>query len=131
MEQNPPTVAVVDDESAIRKALGRLLRAAGFGVETYPSGAQFLNSLSGHSPACVVLDIRMPDMSGFEVQERLSSGNIALPLIFITGCEDPGDRSRALLGGAIALLRKPFGEKELLAAVTTAVGSTPSPAGHS
>jgi two-component system response regulator FixJ len=131
MEQSPPTVAVVDDESAIRKALGRLLRAAGFSVETYPSGAQFLDALPGHCPACVLLDIRMPGMTGFEVQERLASGHIALPLIFITGGDDPGDRSRALLGGAVALLRKPFGEKELLAAVATAVGSTPSPAGDS
>ena len=65
-----PLVAVVDDEDAIRKALKRLLRSAGMGVETYASGSEFLASLASHKPSCVVLDIRMPGMTGFDVQSR-------------------------------------------------------------
>ena len=114
------TVAVVDDELPIRKALTRLLRSANYQVQTYGSGAEFLASLQSGQPACVVLDIRMQGMTGFDVQAQLKARQIALPVVFITALDDPHDIARAKQSGAIALLRKPFGDNDFLAAVDTA-----------
>lgn len=114
-------VAVVDDEDAIRKALKRLLRSAGLGVQTFASGQEFLLSLTSSRPDCVVLDIRMQGMTGFDVQARLNADKVGLPIVFITALDDPGDQQRAMDAGAIALLRKPFGDEELLAAIDTAL----------
>jgi len=119
MESNL-TVAVVDDELPIRKALTRLLRSANYQVQTYGSGAEFLASLQSSKPACLVLDIRMQGMTGFDVQAQLKSQHIALPIVFITALDDPHDIARAKQSGAIALLRKPFGDNEFLAAVEAA-----------
>ena len=128
MSETRPLVAVVDDEDAIRKALHRLLRSAGLGVNTYASGTEFLQSLSSRKPDCVVVDIRMPGMTGFDVQSRLKADNIALPVIFITALDDPGDGQRAINAGASALLRKPFGDDELLAAIEIAIRPAPKKA---
>ena len=125
MEKLRPLVAVVDDEDAIRKALERLLRSAGLAVRTFGSGREFLQSLAASRPDCVVLDISMPGMTGFDVQEHLESARAAMPVIFITALDDPGDRPRAMQAGAAAFLRKPFGDDELLAAIGAAVGSAP------
>ena len=114
------TVAVVDDELPIRKALTRLLRSASFEVQTYGSGTEFLASLETCKPACLVLDIRMQGMTGFDVQARLQAQRIDLPIVFITALDDPQDIARAKQSGAIALLRKPFGDDEFLAAVEAA-----------
>ena len=124
MGENRSFVAVVDDEDAIRKALRRLLRSAGLDVSTYASGPEFLLSLTARKPDCVVLDIRMPGMTGFDVQARLKADNIALPIVFITALDDPGDAPRAMQAGASAFLRKPFGDEDLLAAIGDAVRST-------
>ena len=123
MEKLRPLVAVVDDEDAIRKALERLLRSAGLAVQTYGSGLDFLQSLAARQPDCVVLDISMPGMTGFDVQEHLKFAHAAMPVIFITALDDPGDGPRAIQAGAAAFLRKPFGDDELLAAIGAAVGS--------
>ncbi len=116
-------VAVVDDEAGIRRALTRLLRSAGLAVETFASGPEFLESLSGGRPDCVVLDISMPGMTGFEVQAALKDATLAVPVIFITALDDPGDHPRAMEAGAVAFLRKPFGDEQLLAAIRAAVQS--------
>ena len=84
MKKPRPVVAVVDDEEAIRKALKRLLRSAGIAVESYASGQEFLESLPAQHPQCVVLDIGMQGMTGFDVQAQLKAARMAVPVIFIT-----------------------------------------------
>ena len=125
MEKSRPLVAVVDDEDAIRKALKRLLRSAGISVECYASGPEFLQSLSAHRPDCLVLDIRMQGMTGFDVQARLKAAHVTVPIIFITAIDGPDDQVRAMRAGAAAVLRKPFGDEALLEAIAAAVGSAP------
>ena len=114
-------VAVVDDEFPIRKALTRLLRSAHYEVESYASGPEFLKSLATHCPACLVLDIRMQGMTGLDVQAWLTEQGIKLPIVFITALDDREDLAIAMRGGATALLRKPFGDEEFLAAVQAAI----------
>ena len=126
MKKPRPVVAVVDDEEAIRKALKRLLRSAGIAVESYASGQEFLKSLSAQRPDCVVLDIRMQGMTGFDVQARLKAAHVAVPIIFITALDDPADQARAMQAGAAAFLRKPFGDETLLAAIEAVVSVTPT-----
>ena len=126
MKKLRPVVAVVDDEDAIRRALKRLLRSAGIAVEAYASGQEFLHSLGAQHPQCVVLDIRMPGMTGFDVQARLKAARMAVPVIFITALDDPGDEARAMQAGAIAFLRKPFDDEALLAAIRAVVRLTPA-----
>ena len=116
-----PLIAVVDDEEPVRRALKRLLCSAGFDVETFASGAQFLDSLPGHRPDCVVLDLHMPHVNGFEVQERLTRGQDPLPVLIITGQDTDESRQRALDGGAVAYLRKPIDDQTLLAALADAI----------
>lgn len=117
MKKSRPVVAVVDDEEAIRKALERLLRSAGIAVESYASGQDFLQSLPAQRPQCVVLDIGMQGMTGFDVQAQLKAARMAVPIIFITALDDPGDEARAMQAGAFAFLRKPFDDEALLAAI--------------
>jgi len=121
MEQTAAIVAVVDDEFPIRKALTRLLRSAQYEVESYASGPEFLKSLATRRPACLVLDIRMQGMTGFDVQTWLRDQRIDLPIVFITALDDRDDLAHAMEGGATALLRKPFGDEQLLAAVDAAI----------
>ena len=117
-------VAVVDDEECIRRALERLLRYAGFAVETYPSGAEFLLSLPEHRPACVVLDLHMPDLSGLDVQVLIERERFDVPVVVITGHDTPDNRSRVIARGAKAYLRKPVDDKQLLAAISEAIGQS-------
>ncbi|HSP94149.1 MAG TPA: response regulator, partial [Thermoanaerobaculia bacterium] len=79
MRRSRLLVAIVDDEESVRRAIGRLMRSAGIDVETFPSGAEFLQSLETHSPDCVVLDLHMPGLNGFEVQARLKEAKSRLP----------------------------------------------------
>jgi FixJ family two-component response regulator len=114
-------VAVVDDEESVRKALGRLIRAAGFRVETYASGSEFLHSVQQHLPHCVVLDLRMPHVNGFHVQQALTDSGTHVPVVIITGDDSPESRVRALAQGARAYLRKPVDDAMLLDAIQTAI----------
>jgi len=113
-------VAVVDDEEPIRKALMRLMRSAGLGVETFASGAEFLKSLETRRPDCVLLDLHMPQMDGFNVQAQLASKCAALPVIIVTGHDFPKARDRAMASGASAFLRKPVRDRTLLDAISAA-----------
>jgi FixJ family two-component response regulator len=121
MERDTFLVAVVDDEESVRRALGRLIRSAGFGVETFASGVEFMQSLQLHQPDCVVLDVRMPQVSGFEVQAALVRSGFELPVLIITGDDSPESRDRTLRQGARAYLRKPVDEAMLIAAIRGAV----------
>jgi len=118
-------VAVVDDEESVRRALGRLIRSAGFGVETYGSGVEFMQSLQRHRPHCVVLDLRMPYVNGFDVQNALVRSGTAVPLIVITGDDSSESRERILRNGASAYLRKPVDDAMLIEAIHTAVRDVP------
>lgn len=126
VEKLRPLVAVVDDEEAIRKALKRLLRSAGIAVECYASGPEFLRSLPVQRPDCIVLDIRMEGMNGFDVQAWLKAAHVEVPIIFITAIDGPDDQTRAMHSGAAAILRKPFGDDALLDAIAAAVRSAPT-----
>ena len=92
-------IAVVDDEEPVRTALMRLMRSAGLTVETFGSGAEFLNSLETRPPDCVVLDLHMPHMDGFNVQTQLARKCATLPVIIVTGHDLPEARERAMAGG--------------------------------
>jgi len=115
-------LAVVDDDADVRVALTRLVSSAGFAVETFASGAEFLCSVEDHEPACLVLDLHMPEMSGFDVQGALAVAHAALPVVIITGHDTPESRVRALQLGAKAYLCKPVNDEALLAAIGTAIG---------
>lgn len=111
------TVHVVDDDSAVRRSLERLLDAAGFHVVSYQSPAAFLNAASGLSAGCVLLDIRMPGVDGLEVQARLNRLRVNLPVIVMTGHGDVPSAVRAMKSGAVDFLEKPFDDETLLNAI--------------
>ena len=113
-------MAIVDDEEPIRKALTRLLRSGGLDVESFSSGSDFLESLPNHQPDCVVLDLHMPVVSGFEVQARLAKSGV--PVVIITGHDSDETRARALAGRPAAYLRKPVNDQVLLDAIELALG---------
>lgn len=121
MQTEPRLVAVVDDEESVRKALGRLIRSAGFSVETFGSAVEFMHSLQRHRPDCVVLDLRMPVVSGSEVQSAMVRSGAVVPVVIITGDDSPESRARALGQGAIAYLRKPVDDTALLDAIQAAI----------
>lgn len=121
MGRSPLLIAVVDDEQSVRRALERLIRSAGYAADTFASGEAFLESLQERAPDCVVLDLHMPQMNGFEVQARLGQGNVRLPVIVITGHDTPEAHARAMAQGANVYLRKPVDDKLLLQAIDSAV----------
>ena len=117
-----PFIAVVDDESPVRVMLGRLLRLADYRVTAFATGEAFLASLATQRPACVVLDIHMPGLSGLDVRARMRAAQIDVPVVFITASDDVAlDRSASMAGG-VCLLRKPFSNDELLEAMSIALG---------
>ena len=114
-------VAVVDDEEAVRRALERLLRSAGIETETFSTGGAMLEDLARREPDCIVLDLHMPGMSGFEIQAVLAERNLRIPVVVLTGHDIPGSSERVTAAGAAAYLRKPVDGAVLLAAVVAAV----------
>lgn len=111
------TVAIVDDDPSVRKALKRLLKSVGMATQAYPSAEDFLHSAAVHACTCMVLDIHMPGMSGLELQVELARRETKIPIVFITAHHDDGLRNQALNGGATAFLPKPFDETELVEAI--------------
>jgi FixJ family two-component response regulator len=120
------TVSVVDDDASVRQALRGLLKSAGFHAEVFASAEEFLNSGRLSQTACLVLDVRMPGMTGLELQEQLIASGSSVPIIFITAHGDEDARTRALELGAIDVLQKPFGDDALLDAIAKAVGGSAS-----
>ncbi|KQM27936.1 MULTISPECIES: response regulator transcription factor [unclassified Sphingomonas] len=116
------TVHIVDDDEAIRQSVGFLLRKAGYSVKSYVSGLKFLASVTRETSGCALLDVRMPEIDGMEVQARLSRQGIALPVIMLTGHGDVTLAVRAVKAGAIEFLEKPFERTALLAAIDEALG---------
>jgi len=121
MTERETTVFVVDDDLSVRRGLERLLRAAGYRVESYASAEQFVDRGNLDGPGCLVLDIRMPGYGGLDLQEILADRGSLLPIVFITGYGDVPTVVRAMKGGAVDFLLKPFNDEELLAAVHQAL----------
>jgi FixJ family two-component response regulator len=115
------TVFLVDDEPALLKALGRLLKAEGFAIQAFDSAMKFLSAPHNNGAGCVLLDQSMPGMSGMELQQRLIQEDSALAVIFITGNGDIPMSVRAMKAGAVDFLTKPVKDKELLAVIQTAL----------
>ena len=113
---NPnPTVFVVDDDPSIRKGLGRLLKASGYVVETFGSAHDFLQTAPDcPGPACLVLDVKMPGLSGLDLQNELQKREYAMPIVFITGHGDIPMSVKAMKTGALDFLTKPFDEEDLI-----------------
>ena len=126
MAQEKSLVAVVDDDTSVRKALARLLSSAGFAVDAFSGGEQFLESLSQYVPRCAIVDLHMPNMSGLELQAQIAASGLHVPVIVITAYDEPTLRERALAGGATGYLTKPFSDECLLEAVAAAT-RRPSP----
>ena len=119
----PCTVYIVDDDDLVRKGLGRLMRAAGFKPKTYASPELFLSEVSAESPACILLDITMPRMSGLEVQAQLKARGNTIPVIAVSARDDDDTRQRARDLGARCFLRKPIDDEALLEAIAWALKS--------
>jgi FixJ family two-component response regulator len=114
-------VFIVDDDASVREALESLVRSAGFEVETFASAQDFLAYQRADVPSCLVLDVRLPDLSGLDLQKRIMEGNREIPIVFITGHGDVPTSVRAMKAGAVEFLMKPFVDRELLDAIQQAI----------
>jgi FixJ family two-component response regulator len=114
-------IAVLDDDASVRKALIRALRVGGFSTVEFASGEELLRSWRLDPPACLVLDLEMPGMSGIEVLEALKVAKAQFPVIFITAHDAPGAREKSMYRGAVAYLRKPIDIADLLETVKHAL----------
>ena len=118
MNDDAPVIAIVDDDDSVRRSLLRVVESAGYAAETFSSARAFLDWLPQGRAACLVLDVHMDEMSGFDLQDKL-----AVPIIFITAHDDADTLDRIEKSGAAGHLRKPFGEKSILEAIRQAVGA--------
>ena len=114
-------VFVIDDDASVRKALGRLIRAAGYEVEALENAAAYLRRAAPDRPACLILDVRMPSMSGLELQHAIAGTPLALPIVFITGHGAADVRSQAMATGCVDVLEKPLAEETLMNAIERAL----------
>jgi FixJ family two-component response regulator len=121
MKDADPIVFVVDDDASVRDAVRKLISSVGLRVETFGSTREFLDAKRPQAPACLVLDVRLPDVSGLEFQRDLAKANIQIPIIFITGHADIPMTVRAMKAGAVEFLTKPFRGQELLDAIQDAI----------
>ena len=124
MSKTNPTIAIVDDDASVCRAISRLLRSLGMNADTFTSGREFIEHLGmmpSFRPDCVVLDVQMPGMNGLEVQDLLVLGDNPLPVIFITAHDEIEVRERALQTGAVAFLRKPFNNEVLIKTLDEAI----------
>jgi len=122
MSDTMPLISVVDDDRSVCRAVGQLLQAAGYPVETFASAGEFLGSPALTRTACLVLDIHLNGVSGFDLQQRLTADRSGIPIIFITAHDDVPTRKMARRAGVVAYLPKPFDGRDLLAAIRGAVG---------
>lgn len=121
MSAEIPIVFVVDDDRSVRDALRRLITSVGMTAEVFPTAQAFLSTPRGDAPGCLVLDVRLPGLSGLDVQRELANSNATLPIIFLTGHGDIPMSVRAMKAGAIEFLTKPFREQDLLDAIRHAI----------
>lgn len=121
MSDPKPVVFVVDDDPSIREALISLISSVGLGVETFGSAREFLNGQRPDAPGCLVLDVRLPGLSGLDLQREMAAAQIDIPIIFITGHGDIPMTVRAMKAGAVEFLTKPFRDQDLLDAIQQAI----------
>jgi len=110
-------IYVVDDEDAVRRSVGFMLRTSGYEVHAFASGVEFLKEVKKLDPGCVLLDVRMPDMDGLEVQQQLNAHGVAMPVIVLTGHGDVATAVQAMKRGASDFLEKPFEKASLIEAI--------------
>lgn len=118
MNTAPPLISIVDDDESVRDALKSLFDSMGFHAEVFASGEAFLNSPYMSQTDCLIADIRMPGMSGLQLQDQLNAANSSIPIIFISAHDDGGARARGLRAGAVDFLKKPFSEDALVRAIS-------------
>lgn len=123
MKDDPALVYVVDDDASVRTAIGRLLRSVGLEIQVFASATEFLGFARPDRPGCVVLDVRMPRLSGLDLQQELVASGQALPIIFVSGHADVPMSVRAMKAGAVDFLPKPFHDQDLLDAVQRAIAA--------
>ena len=121
MKAADPVIFVVDDDPSVRIALERLIKSVGFRVQTFDTARSVLNAVPCDAPCCLILDVRMPQMSGLEFQQEMALRGLDMPIIFITGHGTVSMSVRAMKSGAMDFLEKPFEEQQLLDAIQTAV----------
>ncbi|HTC33122.1 MAG TPA: response regulator transcription factor [Bryobacteraceae bacterium] len=121
MKDSDPIVYVVDDDESVRESVKRLITSVGLHVQTFGSTHEFLSAKRPEAPACLVLDVRLPDSSGLELQRDLAAAGVEIPIIFITGHADVPMTVRAMKAGAVEFLTKPFRGQELLDAIQDAI----------
>jgi FixJ family two-component response regulator len=118
-----PLILVVDDDQSMREALQSLLKSVGYQTSIFASAEDFLTGNNRHTADCLILDVRMPEMNGLELQNKLIAEKSRLPIIFISAHGEAHEREQALAAGAIDFLQKPFSEDSLLGAVSVAIKS--------
>jgi FixJ family two-component response regulator len=121
MSASSPVIFVVDDDRSVRESLRRLLTSRGLAVQVFPSASAFLAAARPDGPACLVLDVRLPGLSGLDLQRDLARSDAALPIVFLTGHGDIPMSVRAMKAGAVEFLTKPFREQDLLDAIRQAI----------
>lgn len=121
MNEADATVYVVDDDVSVREALKNLLRSIGLKVETFSTANEFLTKKDLFGPGCLILDVRLPGLSGLELQRKLAEASSSIPIVFITGHGDIPMSVRAIKSGAVEFLTKPFRDQDLLDAVSQAI----------
>src|SRR5262249_25080422 len=122
MSESVSQIYVVDDDASVREALGRLIRSTGLSVKTFATAQEILANLQKELPSCLVLDIQLPDIDGFELQQQLATKDLQIPIIFLTGHGDIPMSVRAIKAGALDFLTKPFKDEYLLEVIRDAIG---------
>jgi FixJ family two-component response regulator len=124
LDKSKPLIVIVDDDESVCRAIRRLVRSLAMDAETFSSGQDFLDLLEAmpsFKPDCLILDMQMPGMNGLGVQEQLTKTGKTVPVIFITAHDEVGIREKALAGGAVAYLRKPFNDELLVKTLAEAL----------
>jgi FixJ family two-component response regulator len=130
MSRAIPIVFVVDDDVSVRESLESLIRFAGWQPETFASAQEFLSRPRVHAPSCLILDVNLPDLNGLDLQKRVATDRVEMPIIFITGYGDVPTTVQAMKGGAIEFLTKPLGDDVLLSAIRQAIEHSQVALGH-
>jgi FixJ family two-component response regulator len=122
LEATKDLISVVDDDESIRRTTTLLIESFGFRATAFESAESFLKSGQLHETSCLILDVQMPGMNGFELQSELAAAGYRIPIIFVTAYDDKESRGRAMQAGAVAFLGKPFSKEQLLQTVRSALG---------
>jgi FixJ family two-component response regulator len=121
MPEEQPTVFIIDDDISVREAIGEMVKSVGLRAETFESAQDFLKRGEPDGPSCLVLDVRLPGLSGFDLQRELAKANRKIPIVFITGYGDIPMSVQAMKSGAVEFLTKPFRDQDLLDAIQHAI----------